>query len=66
MADLLHATIKAEMDTLQHNYTWDMVDRSANTMIVDSKWVLKFKHLADRSIDKFKARLVGNGFSQIQ
>jgi hypothetical protein len=32
--------------------------------VVSSKWLFKIKHAADRSIEKYKARLVAQGFSQ--
>jgi hypothetical protein len=54
------------MDALRRNHTWDVVDRPTNRKTVDSKWVFKIKRLSDRSVDKFKARLVEKGFSQIQ
>jgi hypothetical protein len=65
-ADLWHSAIEAEMDALQRNHTWDVVDRPTDRKIVDSKWVFKTKRHSDRSVDKFKARLVAKGFSQIQ
>jgi hypothetical protein len=65
-ADLWHSAIEAEMDALWRNHTWDVVDRSTVRKIVDSKWVFKIKHLSDGSVDKFQARLVAKGFSQIQ
>jgi hypothetical protein len=57
-ADLWHSTIESEMDALQCNYTWDMVDRLTDRKIVDSPWFCKIKYLLDGSLDKFKARLV--------
>jgi uncharacterized protein (DUF1330 family) len=65
-ADLWHSAIAAEMDTLPHNHTWDVVDRPTDRAIVDPKWVVKIKHLSDGSVNKFKARLVAKGFSPIQ
>jgi hypothetical protein len=39
------STIKAEMDALWHNHTWDVVDRPVDRKIVDSKWVFKINAL---------------------
>jgi hypothetical protein len=32
--------------------------------VVTSKWLYKIKHVADSSIEKYKARFVAHGFSQ--
>jgi hypothetical protein len=32
--------------------------------VVSSKWFLKIKHVADGSIEKYKARFVARGFSR--
>ena len=54
-----------EMDTLEKAKTWSTVPRPSNTNIVGSKWVFRIKRKADGSIDKYKARLVARGFTQI-
>ena len=44
--------------------TWDLVDLPPNANLVRCKWVFKTKRKADGQIDRFKARLVAQGFSQ--
>jgi hypothetical protein len=34
--------------------------------VVTSKWLYKLKHVADGSIEKYKARFVDRGFSQVE
>jgi hypothetical protein len=54
-----------EMKTLEDAGTWETVPRPTGRNIVGSKWVFRVKHKADGSIDKYKARLVARGFTQI-
>ncbi|CAM8933368.1 unnamed protein product [Rhodiola kirilowii] len=54
-----------EMADLRRQHTWDLVTRPPNVNIVGSKWVFRLKCLSDGSIDRHKARLVAQGFSQI-
>ena len=54
-----------EMSTLEKAGTWRKVPRPHNKNIVGSKWVFRIKRKADGSIDKYKARLVARGFTQI-
>ena len=46
------------------NDVWDVVPRPEGKSAVTSKWIYKIKHVADGSIDKYKARFVAHGFSQ--
>ena len=57
--------INAELMSLANAHTWDIVERPTNTNIVSSKWVFKIKKNAAGEIDKYKARLVARGFTQI-
>jgi hypothetical protein len=34
--------------------------------MVTSKWIYKIKHVIDGSIEKYKARFVARGFSQVE
>ncbi|PPQ72971.1 hypothetical protein CVT26_014516, partial [Gymnopilus dilepis] len=51
--------------TLEKNGTWRIVKRPENANVVDSKWVLRIKKNAAGEIDKYKARLVARGFTQV-
>ncbi|GKE91206.1 retrovirus-related pol polyprotein from transposon RE1, partial [Tanacetum coccineum] len=59
------ATMNNEMSALWSNNTWDLVPRPATSNVVGSKWVLRIKYLSDGSIDRYKARLVAQGFTQV-
>ena len=37
-----------------------------NIQLVTSKWIYKIKHVADGSVEKYKARFVARGFSQVE
>ncbi|KAJ9705530.1 hypothetical protein PVL29_003532 [Vitis rotundifolia] len=54
-----------EIKALIQNRTWDLVLRPPTANIVGSKWVFKTKLKEDGTIDRYKARLVARGFSQI-
>ncbi len=54
-----------EMTTLERAGTWSTMLRPSGKNIVGSKWVFHVKRKADGSVDKYKARLVACGFTQI-
>ncbi|DBA02790.1 TPA: hypothetical protein N0F65_006580, partial [Lagenidium giganteum] len=56
--------IRAELDALVENGTWEVVEQPASSNVVDCKWVLKIKYDSAGEIGRFKARLVARGFSQ--
>jgi hypothetical protein len=56
--------VDKELDSLDRARTWDVVDKVEGGKEVGSKWVFKVKRLLDGSINKFKARLVAQGFTQ--
>ena len=54
---------KEYLSLLSHN-TWDLVDLPEGRKAVGCKWVFKTKRKASGEIDKHKARLVAQGYSQ--
>ncbi|GJV61904.1 retrovirus-related pol polyprotein from transposon TNT 1-94 [Tanacetum coccineum] len=59
------AAMHDEMDALHQNRTWTLVPRPSASNIVGSKWVYRTKFKSDGSVERFKARLVAQGFTQI-
>ena len=53
-----------EYESIMKNDAWEVVPRPDRKSVVTSKWICKLKHVADGSIDKYKARFVARGFSQ--
>jgi hypothetical protein len=46
------------------NDVWEIVPRPNNKDVVSSRWLLKIKHAANGSIEKYKEIFVAHGFSQ--
>jgi hypothetical protein len=55
-----------EYHSILKNEVWDIVQRPEEKFVVTSKWIYKIKHAADGSIEKYKARSVARGFSQVE
>jgi hypothetical protein len=53
-----------EYQSIIKNDVWEIVLRPKSKDVVSSKWLFKIKHVADGSIEKYKARFVTRGFSQ--
>ncbi|KAD7479019.1 hypothetical protein E3N88_02155 [Mikania micrantha] len=56
--------IQDEMDSIMHNNTWKLTDLPHGCKPLGCKWIFKRKMKVDGSIDKYKARLVIQGFRQ--
>ena len=56
--------INSEYNSLMKNDTWELVPPSKDKKVIGSKWVLKVKRNENGNVDKFKARLVAQGYSQ--
>jgi len=53
-----------EMAVYELNGTWELVEGPPGVKPIVSRWVLKIKHYADGSVERYKACLVAKGFSQ--
>lgn len=58
------AAMEEEYRSLLENNTWKLVNLPDGKNLVGCKWVYKVKTDADGKINKYKARLVAQGFSQ--
>nr|GFA85984.1 zinc finger, CCHC-type [Tanacetum cinerariifolium] len=56
--------VQSEIDSIMHNDTWELTDLPPGCKALGCKWILKRKMKMDESIDKYKARLVIQGFRQ--
>ena len=64
--DQWEAAIKTELDALDEQGTWETVSSiPPGVRSLGTKLVLKVKYLEDGEIDKYKARLVVQGFRQV-
>ena len=72
MLQNLHLTLDAswcqamneEFTALQQNDTWELVPYNPSMNILPNKWIFKIKKKADGTVERYKARLVANGFHQ--
>ncbi|CAN6457819.1 unnamed protein product [Victoria cruziana] len=58
------SAMNEEIESIQRNQVWELVDLPPGRKPIGCKWVLKKKLKSDGTIEKFKARLVAKGFSQ--
>jgi hypothetical protein len=65
--DWLHweKAMHEEIRTLEKAGTWEVVEAPSNVNVVGSKWVWRIKKNAAGEVERFKARLVAPGFSQV-
>ncbi|KAI5336534.1 hypothetical protein L3X38_015802 [Prunus dulcis] len=56
--------MKAELEMIEKNDTWKLMDRPFSKPIIGVKWVYKTELNLDGSVQKNKARLMAKGYSQ--
>ena len=55
--------MKEEINAIERNRTWDLVELPSGKTAMGLKWICKTKYNADGSIQKYKARLVAKGYA---
>ena len=65
-ADSQIEAMNEEMASLKKNDTWDLVPFLEGQKPVGCKWVFKKKVGSDGSVEKYKAQLVAQGYSQVE
>ena len=56
--------MEEEIQSMNSNQVWELVDLPAGRKAIGNKWILKIKRKADGSIERHKARLVAKGYTQ--
>jgi hypothetical protein len=55
-----------EYDSIVKNSAWEIVPRPVDKSMVGLRWIYKVKQGAYGSVEKYKAKFVAWGFSQIE
>ena len=53
-----------EIDVIEKNQTWELVERPKEKKVIDVKWIYKVKFNFDGTVQRKKARLVAKGYAQ--
>eukprot|EP00253_Pinus_taeda_P022220 PITA_22220 len=55
-----------EYESIIKNSVWVVVPRLIDKSVVGLRWIFKVKHATEGSIEKYKARFVAKGYSQVE
>ncbi|CAL1401782.1 unnamed protein product [Linum trigynum] len=61
----LQAAMREEIQALYDNQTWVITDLLGGMKAIGCKWVFRVKYHPDGSVERFKVRLVANGYNQV-
>eukprot|EP00253_Pinus_taeda_P031892 PITA_31892 len=55
-----------EYESIVKNNVWEVVPRPTNISALGSRWTFKVKQAMNRSTEKYKAKFVAKGYSQVE
>jgi hypothetical protein len=55
-----------ELENFERNHVWTLVEPTRDVNVIGTKWIFKNKHGENGEIVRNKARLVAQGFSQVE
>jgi len=55
--------MNSQINALEHNHIWEIVNHHPNKIVVDCKWVYKIKFHVDGTIERHKGHLVAKGYT---
>ena len=61
-----YEAMKDEFKTIKDRHVWDLVEKPQNIKILGSRWVFNLKKNANGEVERYKVRLVAQGFHQIK
>ena len=59
------SAINEEINALENNQTWEIIDKQQNKKSVGCRWLFTIKYKPNGDIERFKARLVAKGYTQV-
>jgi hypothetical protein len=58
--------VNEELLAMEQNQVWELVPRQPGMKVLGNRYVFKVKENTDGSVERYKARLVAQGFAQIE
>ena len=63
-SELWLGAMKSEMESMEINHVWTLVDAPEGIKPIGCKWIFKRKRGTDGKVETYKARLVAKGYRQ--
>ena len=64
--DLWKKAMVEEMDALDKNEAWNLVQLPAGRKVIGRKWLFKKKLNVEGKVEKYKSRLVAKGYFEVE